>query len=139
MHEDRLTAPGKHDVGFARQVFAMKAEPVASPVQQRTQQHFRLGVFAANLAHVLAAALRIELIHGRLYSQVQRQIRNVFHPLALDHDFQGFEGIAVPEFFDGGDELGQSEVIDAIDIAGAERDRGQAAWQRLAGNDHDVR
>jgi hypothetical protein len=49
--------PRQNNVRSPWQAFPVQPEPVAHPVQQRSNNHFRLGVLSPNPAHVPASAL----------------------------------------------------------------------------------
>ena len=70
--------------------------------------------------------------------QIKGQIGDVAQPPPLDHDGEHLAGLALAERADRLDHLLQGEVIDAVDIARAQRHGGEAAWQRLAGDDGDM-
>jgi hypothetical protein len=52
VHEHDGTEPGKHQVGTSRKVAAVKSEAQAARMQATAQQHFRLGITAADAAHI---------------------------------------------------------------------------------------
>ena len=64
MDEDDHAMPGQHDVGLAREVLAMQAEPVAHPVQGRSDEPLRSCVLAADAGDVPAAVGFGDPVHG---------------------------------------------------------------------------
>lgn len=55
VHEHDRAQSGKHDVGLARQIKTVDAEPEATPVQETTDQFLRFRVTATNPGHHAAA------------------------------------------------------------------------------------
>jgi len=64
MHEITLQRLGNTMSGLPGKIFAVKAVAVAERMQKQTDCELRSRVLAADASHVLAAALRIELIHA---------------------------------------------------------------------------
>jgi len=63
VYKDRFASAREHNIRFAREILAVQPESVALSMQKRPQQHFRLCVFTADPAHVLAAPMRVEFVH----------------------------------------------------------------------------
>lgn len=63
VYEDRFAKPRKDDVWSAGQIAAVQAEPVAECVRRTSYTHLRQRVDAADAPHVLAAALRRQLVY----------------------------------------------------------------------------
>lgn len=55
MHEDDGLVFGQDDVGFAGQGFVMQFIPEALSMEISAHEHLRLGVFAFDLTHIVAA------------------------------------------------------------------------------------
>ena len=70
--------------------------------------------------------------------QIKGKIGDVAQPPPLDHDGQHLAGLALAEGADRLDQLLHGEVIDAVDVARAQSHGGEAAGQRLAGDDGDM-
>src|SRR5271166_2529215 len=64
MDKDYLSARGKYDVGSAGQFLAVEPVSVAELVQKAAHDHLRNRILAPNPAHILAALIRPESIHG---------------------------------------------------------------------------
>ena len=63
VQKDHFPSSRKHQIGFARQILAMKAKTVAKTMCQAAEENFRSCVFRPDSSHVVTAALRAELIH----------------------------------------------------------------------------
>ena len=70
--------------------------------------------------------------------QIKGKIGDVAQPPPLDHDGEHLAGLTLAEGADRLDQLLQGEVIHAVDVACAQRHGGEAAGQRLAGDDGDM-
>lgn len=57
MNENNSLVPRQNYVRPPGQAFPVQPEPVAHPVQQRSNNHFRLGVLAPDTAHVPTSVL----------------------------------------------------------------------------------
>ena len=66
VYEDHSAPFWQHDIRTPREVFAVKAEPVAKPVKQTTNYDLRLGILPANAGHHVAAFFRGNDIGHRL-------------------------------------------------------------------------
>jgi hypothetical protein len=63
MHENYFVPTGEDNIGLSRKFLTVDAKAITVLVEHGAKQNFWLSVLATNLAHVLAAALRIEFIH----------------------------------------------------------------------------
>lgn len=68
VNEDDLLVSGEDDVRRSWQVAAMQPEPEPQVVNKPTDGDLRRHVLTANAPHVLATALRVQLVHGWISS-----------------------------------------------------------------------
>lgn len=54
--ENDFLVPWQDQIGLSGQVFPVQAKPVAHSVNERPDDHFRLGVFAPDAGHVVGAS-----------------------------------------------------------------------------------
>jgi hypothetical protein len=58
VHVDDLSMSNKHHIRFARKVALVKSIPITQPMNNRSNNHLRVGVAASNTRHVEAALIR---------------------------------------------------------------------------------
>lgn len=96
MHKDCLLAGGKDYIGTAGEILAMQPEAIPEPMRERTNNQLRLGIFASDTPHVLAAALFAYLVHvgfllqpwqARLHEAIEKLIRHSFDFAAPQSSF----------------------------------------------------
>ena len=65
MYEDSFSTTGKGNVGFTRQIFAMKPITISHRVQASPNDHFWLGVLAFHSLHNASALFGRPSIHDQ--------------------------------------------------------------------------